>query len=51
MDDNAAIPEPAEATYPTAQDAIDALFAHGKEHGYCLLDRTGYKSRKCIEAL
>jgi hypothetical protein len=36
MDDNAAIPEPAEATYPTAQDAIDALFAHGKEHGYCL---------------
>jgi hypothetical protein len=36
MDDNAAIPEPAEATYPSAQDAIDALFAHGKEHGYCL---------------
>jgi hypothetical protein len=33
---NATIPQPAEATYPTAQDAIDALFAHGKEHGYCV---------------
>jgi hypothetical protein len=34
--DNTTIPQPAKATYPTAQDAIDALFAHGKEHGYCV---------------
>jgi hypothetical protein len=30
------IPQPAEATYPTAQEAIDALFAHGKANGYCV---------------
>jgi hypothetical protein len=29
-------PQPAAATYLTAQDAIDALFARGKGHGYCV---------------
>ena len=33
---NNTIPQPADAIYPTAQEAIDALFAHGREHGYCL---------------
>jgi hypothetical protein len=36
MDNNSTIPQPAEATYSTDQDAIDALFTHGKEHGYCV---------------
>ena len=34
--DNTTIPQLEDATYPTAQDAIDALFAHGKEYGYCM---------------
>src|SRR4029077_15439548 len=34
--DNVVIPQLAEVVYPTAQNAIDALFAHGKEYRYCI---------------
>ena len=35
------IPNPEEATYPTSDAAIDALFQHGRQNGYCVkLKRT-----------
>ena len=38
---NRSIPNPEERTYDTANAAIDALFQHGRENGYCVkLKRT-----------
>ena len=50
--DNTAIPQLADATYPTAQDAIDALFAHDKEYGYCEIKaQTWWQRRSQDKAL
>ena len=41
MPDFDPIPSPEEATYPTPDAAIDALFQHGRQNGYCVkLKRT-----------